>query len=465
MTEIAKRRPSLTIQLLVGTLVPMLLVITLSALIAFFSAQDEISEVYDSQLITSAQQLWAISRSNDDVEDMTFGVKDKHLSPEDQDALADYAKWRSFRVWRKGELVMTSDKGPALLRPKTIAGFSEIVDGRDAWRIFTFIVPEDGITVEVAEKLKARRVISGRIVVGVTVPLLLSLPVILLVLWLGIRWGLRDLRHFATAIKSRSPSDLSRVGSTATPAEIAPVADSVDQLLTKLERSLAKERLFTDNAAHELRTPLAALSLQAEVIRNARTAREREPMLDELSKGVARTSRLLDQLLTLARVGHTPIERRSLNIYQVARDGIRDIYPKAQAKGIELSLVGEETAFATSNASLLALLISNILDNAVKYAPANSAVDMALTSDGDKLIIAIRDHGPGIPENERENVFARFYRLKGRSQTGSGLGLSIVQTLCELLATQVILVTPAEGNGLLVKIILSKDAGFSLPSD
>ncbi len=454
MTQRAKKRPSLTVQLLVGTLVPLLLVISLSGLVAYFSAQDEISEVYDSQLITSAQQLWAISRGNDDLEDVMLGVKDKHLSEKDQDALEDYARWRSFRVWRKGELVMRSDKGPNSTVPKTSVGFSEIVDGSGAWRVFTFIAPEDGIVVQVAEKLKARQIISGRIVFGVSLPLLLALPIVLLVSWLGIRWGLRDLRYFANVIQRRSPTDLSRVGSENTPAEISPVADSVDQLLGKLERSIAQERLFTDNAAHELRTPLAALGLQAEVIRNAKTTRERQAMLDELSKGVTRTSRLLDQLLTLARVGHAPVERERLNIYQIASASIRDVYPKAHAKGIELSLAGDETSVTVSNRSLLALLIGNILDNAIKYSPESQPVETSVTRDRDTVVIAVRDHGPGIPQEEREKVFGRFYRLKGRAESGSGLGLSIVQTLCELLETRVALLTPDEGTGLQVNIIL-----------
>ena len=446
------KRPSLTRQLLFGIGIPFVLVIVLAGAITYFTSQDEISEVYDSQIITSAQQLWVLTRNDDDLKDLSITGKDSHLSPTDQDALEDYGRWRSFQVWRNGYLVMQSDNGPKTPGPGTLPGFKMVRADGQAWRVFTFVVPKDGIVVQVGEMLRAREVISRRIVMGVILPLCLALPLVLLAIWLGIRWGLRDLRHFATVVHARSPNDLSRVGSEATPAEIAPVAEAIDQLLAKLERSLAQERLFTDNAAHELRTPLAALGLQAEVIRNARTAREREPMLNEMSKGVQRVSRLLDQLLTLARVSHTAVDLTPVNLYQAAGDAIRDAYPKAQAKMIDLSLDGNEIAVITSNRALLSILIGNILDNAIKYSPVGSAVEVAIVAQGEIITLIVRDHGPGIPEAERDKVFARFYRLKGRVESGSGLGLSIVRSLSELLGGEVTLFTPDDNLGLGVTV-------------
>ena len=448
-------RPSLTRQLLLGIGIPFVLVVVLAGVITYFTSQDEISEVYDSQIITSAQQLWVLTRNDDDLKDLSITGKDSHLSPTDQDALEDYGRWRSFQVWRNGYLVMQSDNGPKAPGPGTVSGFKTVRTEGRSWRVFTFIVPRDGIVVEVGERLTARRVISRRIVMGVILPLIVALPLVLLAIWLGIRWGLRDLRHFATAVHARSPYDLSRAGSEATPAEIAPVAEAIDQLLAKLERSLAQERLFTDNAAHELRTPLAALGLQAEVIRNAKTARERDPMLDEISKGAQRVSRLLDQLLTLARVSHTAVDLMPINLYQAAGDAIRDAYPKAQGKGIDLSLDGDESAVIASNRALLAILIGNILDNAIKYSPPERAVEVTVTAKDGAVTLTVRDHGPGIPEAERDKVFARFYRLKGRTESGSGLGLSIVRSLGELLSGEVTLFTPDDNRGLGVTVRFS----------
>jgi len=452
MTLHKEKRPSLAFQLMKGLFVPFLIMAGLIGMIAFFSAQDEISEVYDSQLISSAQQLWHLSRNSETLAHLQIGEKDPHLSLEDQAALEDYAKWRSFSVWRKGVLLLTSETAPSNLIERRSGGFSDLKNGKDAWRIFTFIVPEDGITVEVGEKLAARQVISERIVWGVSLPLLLALPIILFVMWLGIRWGLKDLRSFAAAIESRSANDLSRVGSAAIPIEIAPVAEAVDQLLSKLERSLAQERLFTDNAAHELRTPLAALGLQADVIRNARSARERDAMLSELTKGVARVSRLLDQLLTLARVSHTPVDYRQVELLSACREALKEAYAKAHSKDVVLSLSGDEGGLVLANQAHLAILLGNLIDNAIKYAPKGSLVEVYVRHESQKVVVYIRDRGPGIPESERSKVFTRFYRVKGSGEPGSGLGLSIAQSLGELLNAELQLLSPSEESGLLVRL-------------
>ena len=446
------KRPSLTLQLLAGIGVPFLIVIALIGIIAYLSAQDEISEVYDSQLISSAQQLWIIAHGKDDSASMLIDRNDPHLNASDQAALDDYARWRAFRVWSDGHLVLRSGGGPDGLTSDLPKGFSTVKTPSGNWRVFTFQAPENDMIVMVGESLAARREVSGRIVWGVCLPLLLVFPVIILMVWLGIRFGLKDLTHFAADIRRRSPDDLSRVSNDTLPIEIAPVAESVNQLLDKLERSLAQERLFTDNAAHELRTPLAALVVQADIIRNARTDAERLPMLDDLSQGVGRASRLLDQLLVLARIRHTPVKPAPINLYQAAGDVIRDIYPRAQAKSIELSLTGDENATILSNRPLLALLIGNLVDNAVKYAPDNSAVELSILMEDQGVILTIRDHGPGIPASEREQVFARFYRLKDRNESGSGLGLAIVRTLGEILEADITLFTPGDGRGLGVNI-------------
>jgi two-component system sensor histidine kinase QseC len=446
------KRPSLTLQLMAGIGLPFLIVIGLIGAIAYFTAKDEITEIYDSQMITSAQQLSLIAGRDEDPSGAVIERKDHHLSDKDQAALNDYARWRTFRVWRHGQLVLESDGNPVGLTNTLSTGFSTLQGRNHTWRVFTYRTPETGLTVAVGESLEARHIVSMRVVWGVCVPLLFVLPLIILMVWLGIRFGLSDLTRFAGDVRRRSPDDMSRISSDALPVEIAPVAESVNHLMEKLERSLSQERLFTDNAAHELRTPLAALTVQADVLRNARTDAERQPMLDELSHGVERTARLLDQLLVLARIRHTPVQVSALNMYQAASEVIRDIYGKAHARSIELSLTGDENATVLSSRPLLTLLIGNLVNNAVKYAPDNSVVELSVLMEDQGAILTIRDHGPGIPLSEREQVFARFYRLKGRNESGSGLGLAIVRTLGELLAADIMLFTPDDGQGLGVNI-------------
>ena len=448
-----KTRPSLTRQILTGVAIPFLLVTALIGVIAYFSAQDEITEVYDSQLITSAQELWRLTHSSDDPGDLRIGDHDLGLDAADQDALDEYADWRSFRVWKNGQIVIQSDKAPPASRPAGPKGLRDETDAGEKWRVFTLIVPADHIVVEVREKLKARSEVSGRIVWGVSLPLLLVMPIIVLAVWLGIRWGLRDLRGFAGAVRQRSFDDLSRIPADTVPRELTPLSNALNHLLEKLERSLAQERLFTDNAAHELRTPLAALGVQADVARNARTAKERAVLLDDLVEGVARTSRLLDQMLTLARIHHTPIDTQSINLYQAAAEALSDAYPKARDKNIEIGLSGSEDVVISARAPLIRLLLGNLIDNAVKYSPPGAEVAVTVTRSDGVAIVTIRDHGPGIPPEERDQVFGRFYRIKGTTQPGSGLGLSIVRSICHLLAVDIHLYTPDDKEGLGVQLL------------
>ncbi len=446
------RRRSLTLQILMGVAIPFLLVTALIGLIAYFSAQDEITEVYDSQLITSAQELWRLTRHNDDPDDLRIGDHDLGLDAEDQAALDEYASWRSFRVFKNDKVVIASDNAPLVTVPIGPKGLRDVTDAGGHWRVFTLIVPADHTVVEVREKLQARREVSGRIVWGVSLPLLLVTPIIALAVWFGIRWGLRDLRHFASAVRQRSFDDLSRIPEDTVPREMTPLSNALNHLLEKLERSLAQERLFTDNAAHELRTPLAALGVQVAVARNARSAKERNALLDDLVEGVSRTSRLLDQLLTLARIHHTSGDAQALNLYQAARDILGDAYPRARIRSVEIALSGAEDAVITARPALVRLLLGNLVDNAIKYSPIGGDVVITVERSGADTVVTVRDHGPGIAPEEREAVFGRFYRIKGTLESGSGLGLSIVRSICDMLDVAIRLYTPADGEGLGVEL-------------
>ncbi len=442
------RRPSLTLQVLAGVGVPFLAVTALIGLLAWFSAQDEISEVYDAQLMNTAVQLSTMARTDDHGPLPHFDRHDLGLDPDDQADLDEYAHNRTFRVWKGGQVALASDNAPAASVPAGARGMRTIGEGRHRWRVFTLVEPHGDVVVEVRERLRARREVSGHIVWDLLWPLLTILPVIGAAVWMGIRWGLKDLRHFAGEVHARSPSDLARIDGSRMPGELAPLSESINGLLGKLEHSLTLERLFTDNAAHELRTPLAALNIQAEVARNARNPRERRAALDSLSLGVQRTSRLLDQLLTLARIHHLNEDTQPINLYELASDVMKDAYPKAGARRVELSLSGDETILVAAPSTLLTLLVGNLVDNAIKYSPDGGQVDLHIARDGQEAVMTLYDQGPGIPEVERDRVFARFYRIRGNMLAGSGLGLSIVRSISDILDARVTLFTPQSGRGL-----------------
>jgi signal transduction histidine kinase len=457
------KRASLTLQILMGVAVPFVLVTLLIGAIAYFSADDEISEVYDSQMISSAQQLWKLARTEEDPQRLQFSDNDMGLSHEDEAALDEYSSWRSFRVWRKGQLVMISDTAPSVTAPIGKSGFTTVRRKDDTWRVFTYRRPSDQIVVEVSERMQAREEISRRIVWGVSLPLLMVLPVIILAVWLGIRWGLRDLRGFAHQLRRRSPQDLRPMEADGLPTELAPLPESMNHLLNQLSLSREQERLFTDNAAHELRTPLAALIVQAEVARNAKSETERVRSLDALLGGARRAGRLLDQLLTLTRITHASAEIAPLNVHDIVRETLGDLYVKARVRRVDLILTGDKDAIITANPALLRILFGNLVDNAIKYTPNETRIEAHIARTDHCVRFSLRDHGPGITEAERDKVFGRFYRVKGNPHTGSGLGLAIVRTICDLLKAKISLETPSEGQGLRVELIFPIE-DFSLRS-
>ncbi len=448
------RRPSLTLQVLAGVGVPFLVVTCMIGMLAWFSAEDEISEVYDAQLMNSAVQLWTMAKTSNTPTIPHLDRNELGLNADDQGDLEEYAHGRTYRVWKDGHIDMASENAPPASEPPLPKGLHTVGTGRHRWRTFTLIGSQSNIIVEVRERFHARHEVSDRIVWDLLWPLLMILPVIGLAVWLGIRWGLKDLRGFAHAVHERSPNDLSRLDESEVPGEIMPLSESINSLLGKLETSLAQERLFTDNAAHELRTPLAALIIQVDVAQNARTVKERRDTLNELSLGVHRASRLLDQLLTLARLHHTPENASAVHLYGIASDVLKDAYPKANARKIELALAGDEAAVVKAQPALLMLLIGNLVDNAIKYSPDGGQVGIHIECDGTEAVLTLTDQGPGIPEVERDRVFNRFYRIRGNTLPGSGLGLSIVRGIAEILDARVTLFTPQGGRGLGVEVRL-----------
>jgi signal transduction histidine kinase len=447
-----RKAPRLAVDIMKGVTFLVALILVAVATTAWLSAEDEIVEIYDSQLVNAATVLWSLTQDGAPHTSVALDEDKLPLDSADRKALRAYSKWRSFRVWQNGLLLRQAGPSSGAAPSPLPAGFTDRDVAGVEWRTYTLYVPADHIVVEVSEMTHARNLLIERVVRDLIIPLLIAAPLSMLAIWLGIKWGLCNLQGFASAVGARSSNDLSPIDFDRTPEEIIPLATSLNNLLVDLARSLEQERRFTDSAAHEMRTPLATLNAQASAMLNARNIAERKKAAVGLTKGVKRASRLLDQLLTLARIRHAPMADTTFNLYDHARDAIREIFPKANEKRIELSLSGDETAYLTSKPTLLAIMLNNLLDNALKYAPEDSAVSVSVTANG----ITICDQGPGIPAAERELVFTRFYRSEGVTQTGSGLGLSIVRNIADLLSADITLSAPipeqGPGHGLCVRV-------------
>ncbi|MGH8800777.1 MAG: sensor histidine kinase, partial [Casimicrobiaceae bacterium] len=238
------------------------------------------------------------------------------------------------------------------------------------------------------------------------------------------------------------------------PAELRPLGESLNGLLARLSDALSAQRRFTADAAHELRTPLAAVTLQLDLARRAGSPGELAASLSDLEVGVARASHVVEQLMTLASVEPEALaaQKSRCDLVAIAKDVIVARAGLAERKGLDLGLARAEPASIDGNPASLTILLSNLVDNALRYTPVGGRIDVAVGIADGVSILSVSDTGPGIPPTERERVFDRFYRGANADEPGSGLGLSIVKRIADAHGATVALDAPTTGTGLIVTV-------------
>ncbi|MEP7275418.1 MAG: ATP-binding protein, partial [Betaproteobacteria bacterium] len=274
-------------------------------------------------------------------------------------------------------------------------------------------------------------------------------------IWVGVGRGLSPLETMSRALGKRRPDALAPLAERGLPDELRPLAASLNALLARLDAALGAQRRFTADAAHELRTPLAALVLQLDVARRVGDDPARVAAYDDLEGGVARASHLVDQLLTLARVEPEALATlaTACDLPALAKEAIVARGALAAGKRIDLGLARETPALVRGDPASLSILLSNLLDNALRYTPEGGRVDVAIDRAGDGgAVLVVTDTGPGIPPDERERVFDRFHRGADAPATGSGLGLSIVKRIADAHGASIALGDPADHAGLCVSV-------------
>ncbi|MFP5407128.1 MAG: ATP-binding protein, partial [Gammaproteobacteria bacterium] len=267
----------------------------------------------------------------------------------------------------------------------------------------------------------------------------------------------RPLEEARRRVAGRAGNDLSKLPSEGLPREITPFVAEINLLFARVRALMSSQRAFLADAAHELRSPLAALLLQLQNARESTEPRAREQALDRLQAGVERAARLVDQLLTLARVDAEEVQASQaapLDLAAVARDIVVELAPLAEARAVDLGLKVAREAWVEGQASALASMLRNVVENAVKYCgDAGGVVDVSVEPRGEQVVASVEDNGPGIASGEYEHVFARFYRIGGGRGAGSGLGLPIARRIAELHGGRLALGRSAAG-GLRVEIEL-----------
>ncbi|MDE2565993.1 MAG: two-component sensor histidine kinase, partial [Burkholderiales bacterium] len=336
-------------------------------------------------------------------------------------------------------------------------GLSRVRVGDDAWVVYTS-VRKTGI-VQAAQRVAERESMAAESAARVLPPLLLMVAVVGGLLVFGLRRGLRPLDEAARSVGERSAQALAPIASDELPAEIEPLVRAINGLIERLAAAMAAQRRFVADAAHELRTPITALRLQLQWLQRSRDAAARAEALADLEAGIARSQRLVEQLLQVARAEPDASQARlePVDLAALARAAVARFSLRAEQAGLDLGAEAPAPVPARGDPQQLDLLLDNLVENALRYTPAGGVVDVAATTVDGRPCLRVSDTGPGIPQAERGRVFDRFYRgadahALARDGGGSGLGLAIVHAIAERHGAQVALHDGPGGRGLEVRV-------------
>jgi two-component system sensor histidine kinase TctE len=289
--------------------------------------------------------------------------------------------------------------------------------------------------VQVAETLEKRAQLANEIIKGVILPQFIILPVILALVWFALSRGLSPLAELQERIRARRPDDMSPIDPRQVPEEISPLVGSFNDMLERLAQTIDMQKRFIADAAHQMKTPLAGMRMQSELALRQLDPDEIHRSLEQLAKSSESATRLVNQLLALARAENQPhagLAFEQLDLGQLARATVQDWVPASFAHRIDLGLEAHDEQVAVAgNALMLRELLSNLIDNALRYTPAGGSVTVRVRRDGGQALLEVEDTGPGIAPAERPRVFERFYRILGSSAPGSGLGLAIVREIAQ----------------------------------
>ncbi|MFE4111739.1 quorum sensing histidine kinase QseC [Kosakonia sp. YIM B13611] len=400
-----------------------------ASLVAWQQTRDKLDKLFDTQQTLFAKRLSVMEFEPLKNTAPQFGekkIKHGHL---DDDALA-------FAIYSTdgNMLLHDGENGKEIPYNYRREGFDngQLRDDDDKWRFLWLTAPNGKFRVVVGQEWDYRHEMALEIVTSQLTPWLIALPLMLALLIVLLSLELRPLKKLAQALRSRAPDRADPLNSEGVPNEVRPLVDALNQLFDRTHSMMQRERRFTSDAAHELRSPLAALKVQTEVAQlSDDDPAAQQKALAQLHVGIDRATRLVDQLLTLSRLDSLSNldDVEEVSLASLLQSAVMEIYPTAQQVGIDIRLhLNTPSVSRQAQPLLLSLLVRNLLDNAIRYSPPGSVVDVTL----DATEFSVRDNGPGIDDEALARIGERFYRPPGQTQTGSGLGLSIVQRIARL---------------------------------
>ncbi len=470
------RAPSLQRRLLAWVLAAVAAVWLATAAMTWVDARHELDELLDSHLAQAAALL--VVQQVPDLDEQ------RHV---DAPILHRYAPKVAFQVLHKGRMVLRSGNAPAT--PMNAAGkrfktgFRTVrLDGTE-WRVFAAYGAERDVQVYVGEQTASRTSILWAVLRSTLWPLLVALPLLALALWWAVHRGVTPLRRLGPVLALRPPDALEPLDLSDAPAEMLPMIDALNGLFARIGVLLEAERRFTADAAHELRTPIAAIRAQAQVALAERDDALRRHALQATLEGCDRATRLVEQLLTLSRLEAAAASHEAaadsssrapaagtqaagrgaalavrLDLTALARRVVAEIAPKALAKGQQITFDAAAPLAVGGDEVLLAVLVRNLVDNAVRYSPTAARIEVGVRRDAGRVVLTVEDSGPGLTLAQRARLGERFFRVGDSGESGSGLGWSIVRRIAVVQGLELRVEPSARLGGLAVHVAFPSGA-------
>ena len=411
-----------------------------ATLAIYVQAREEVDEFFDGQLRQIALSLR-------DQKDLSVAEATPQADAEQDEEIVASA-------WDVSGRPIFGLAGARPAPPSTDRGLSTQIWNGEKWR--AYVAAGSGGTVEVSQPLATRATVAMAMAVRILLPMIALILVLTALVWIAVSRALAPLAEATGALATTSSDTLQPVALGDAAKEVRPFVSALNDLLNRLAQQFARQEQFVSDAAHELRTPLAALQVQLELLESACTAEERGSTVAQLRRGIERLTHLGQQLLTMARLdpANARLPAHTLDMSEIALSVVGELWFLAQAKNVDLGSLEHEPMLVRGDGDALKVMVTNIVDNAIRYTPSGGKVDINLRRHADKVELEVIDTGPGIPAGERKRVFDRFYRGISHTASGSGLGLAIVERIADQNGATIALQDGEDGRGLRFRVSL-----------
>ena len=428
---------SLRMRLLVFLLAAIVLAGAVQGALAYRSALDEADALFDYHMQQTALAL----RSGLPVDAQGLGPG-LDLDDENHEFIV--------QVWTNEGLRIFESAVGAALPQIAVLGFTNVQARGGTYRVFSMQTRSQ--VIQVAQNMAVRQGMARSLALRTLAPLAFMAPLLVLAVWWGVSRSLAPVERVRRQLAQRQADDLSPVSDAQLPDEVQPLVSELNLLFERVQRAFDAQEHFVADAAHELRSPLAALRLQLQGLQRAGDDTARAAAIERLSAGIDRATRLVEQLLTLARQESGSTATEPVDLRAIAQLALADVAPAAQARSMDVGLLDSEAATVPGNVEALRMLVRNLLDNAIKYTAPGGQVDVQVRADNGHAVLTVEDSGPGIAPEHRERVMQRFVRETAEGAPGSGLGLAIVLAIAQRHGAVVALDSSPRLGGLRVTL-------------